>query len=232
MRPSSTIIPAVVRRLAGADPIEVVWQNELGGLTFRLGTERFVKWTPTASGIDFGPEVERLAWAADRIPVPAVLDRGPDWLLTRAVAGTMAVADAWKARPETAVQGLARGLRRLHDALPVASCPFSWQVADRLAPIENPPLSVRQPPPIDRLVVCHGDACAPNILLDESGQPAGYVDLGRLGLADRWADIAVATWSLEWNFGPGYDALFLDSYGVRPDPVRTAYYRALWDAAD
>jgi kanamycin kinase len=25
------------------------------------------------------------------------------------------------------------------------------------------------------------------------------VDLGELGIADRWADLAVATWSTEWT---------------------------------
>src|SRR5690242_5385406 len=55
------------------------------------------------------------------------------------------------------------------------------------------------PPPVDRLVVCHGDACAPNTLLGDDGGWSGHVDLGALGVADRWADLAVATWSLDWT---------------------------------
>jgi kanamycin kinase len=47
--------------------------------------------------------------------------------------------------------------------------------------------------------------------------------------AARWADIAVATWSAEWNYGPGWEPLLLDAYGVQPDPERTRYYRLLWD---
>src|ERR1700728_4085606 len=81
----------------------------------------------------------------------------------------------------------------------------------------------------DKLVVCHGDACAPNTLLTGDGRWSGHVDLGLLGVADRWADLAVATWSAEWNYGPGWDGLLLDSYGIRPDPERTRYYRLLWD---
>ena len=45
-------------------------------------------------------------------------------------------------------------------------------------------------PPVDRLVVCHGDACAPNTLLTDDGRWSGHVDLGQLGVADRWADLA------------------------------------------
>ena len=53
--------------------------------------------------------------------------------------------------------------------------------------------------------------------------------LGSLGVADRWADLAVATWSTEWNYGPGWDDDLLAAYGVHTDPERTAYYRLLWD---
>ncbi|MEU3474326.1 hypothetical protein [Rhodococcus sp. NPDC006774] len=40
------LIPTVVRELAGPEDVEPVWSNELGGLTFRLGEVRYVKWTP------------------------------------------------------------------------------------------------------------------------------------------------------------------------------------------
>ena len=78
-------------------------------------------------------------------------------------------------------------------------------------------------------MVCHGDACAPNTLLDEDGSCTGHVDLGQLGVADRWADLAIATWSTEWNYGPGWESALLHAYGVDADPERTAYYRLLWD---
>ena len=76
-------------------------------------------------------------------------------------------------------------------------------------------------------MVCHGDACAPNTLLYPDGRWSGHVDFGLLGTGDRWADIAVATWSAEWNYGPGWEPLLLDAYGVEPDAERTRYYRLL-----
>jgi len=84
-------------------------------------------------------------------------------------------------------------------------------------------------PDVDLAVVCHGDACAPNTLIGDGGEFAAHVDLGSLGVADRWADIAVAAWSTEWNYGPGLAPLLYDAYGVEPDPERIAYYRLLWD---
>ena len=48
-------------------------------------------------------------------------------------------------------------------------------------------------------------------------------------VADRWADLAVATGSTQWNYGSGWDEALLDGYGVRPDRERRRYYRLLWD---
>jgi len=261
-RPAAVEIPEAVRTLAAGQPIRAVWGNELGGLTFALGPgagDRYVKWTPSGSGIDLGREAARLAWAAPYLPVPRLLDQGGNeygsWLVTRAIAGTNAVDPHWQDQPALVAAALGGGLRRLHDTLPVAQCPFSWSAAERRAAIlerarlglldpaewhaeyaEQPiPVLLRRladPPPDDRLVVCHGDACAPNTLLGPSGAVVGYVDFGSLGVADRWADLAVASWSLGWNFGEGYEPAFFAGYGIEPDADRVAYYRLLWDLAE
>ena len=57
----------------------------------------------------------------------------------------------------------------------------------------------------------------------------GFVDLGERGVADRWWDLAVATWSVTWNFGPGLEDLFLKEYGIERDQARIEYYRLLYD---
>ena len=91
---------------------------------------------------------------------------------------------------------------------------------------------VADPPAVERLVVCHGDACAPNTLIDDHGRHAAHVDLGTMGTADLWSDLAVATWSTRWNYGPGWENELLDAYGTAVDAERTRYYRLLWDLAD
>ena len=50
------------------------------------------------------------------------------------------------------------------------------------------------------------------------------------GTADRRADIAVASMSTEWNYGPGREGALIESYGVDPDRERLAYYQELWNA--
>jgi kanamycin kinase len=59
-------------------------------------------------------------------------------------------------------------------------------------------------PPAD-LVVVQGDPRAPNL--------------------------AVASMSLDWNFGSGWQTEFFAAYGIAPDVDRIRLYRALWDAA-
>ena len=228
-------VPGVAYRLAGGETITPVWRNMADGLTFRLGTSRYLKWSPAAAGIDLTIEAERLAWAEAFISVPRILDQGEDedaqWLLTTAIPGRSAVDPYWIARPAVTARAIGAGLRTLHDALPVDECPFDWGVETRLAGVDDRIRArLSDSPPIDRLVVCHGDACAPNTLLDDSGRPVAHVDLGRLGVGDVWADLAIASWSTVWNYGPGYERIVYDAYGVDPDSERIAYYRELWDA--
>lgn len=233
-------VPDEVLDLVRGRPTRAVWENRLGGVTYRISDpagDEYVKWAPSHPEIDLGLEAAKLAWAAEWATVPEVLSvghtvTGTAWLHTRALAGDSAVAPRWVAEPTTAARAIGAGLRILHDTLPVRECPWAWDLATRLPMISDEAdrgLGA-QAPPEDRLVVCHGDACAPNTLLDPSGAVAGHVDLGELGVGDRWADLAVATYSLTWNYPGDHERTLLDAYGIEPDPERIAFYRRLWDA--
>lgn len=237
--PSTAVpVPDIVRRLSLGAAVTPVWRNGLGGLTFRTADDRFVKYGPRNAETSMDAEAERLRWAKPHTRVPDVLDSGSDetheWLVTRGLSSLSAVDPRWLSDPATAVRGVGEGLRALHEALPVATCPFDWDVPWRVANAEARGIHVadvfREPPPVDRLVVCHGDACCPNTLLDDDGHWSAHVDLGALGVGDRWADIAVAAMSTEWNYGPGWEDALIAAYGVAPDRERLAYYRALWNA--
>jgi kanamycin kinase len=215
--------PVVVTEIAAGRPVRAVWVNELGGVTFSIadGAE-YVKTYPDGYADQLVAEKQRLTWARRYVAVPRVLGAGSGWLHTAGLPGRSAVDPQWVDEPQTAARAIGMGLRHLHDTLPVADCPFgrpSWVPADA--------------PPPDRLVVVHGDACAPNTLMAEDGTFTGHVDLGDLGVADRWADLAIASMSLDWNYptdGPdGFAAVLFDAYGVTADTGRVAYYRRAWD---
>lgn len=233
--PVPQLVSELAAELGAAGEPEPVWRNALGALTFkahRADAQWFIKWQDLTAlapaqqaEADLKAEAARLRWAGQFVNVPEVVDDGARsaqaWLVTRAISGLSAYAPQWRQHPEETVRAIALGLRRFHDALPVADCPFplSWASAAPDAPAP------------EQLVVCHGDPCVPNTLLDERGQFLAHVDVGALGVGDRWADLAIATYSISWkvNFGRSYDQLFFSTYGVDPDPVRINYYRQLWD---
>jgi kanamycin kinase len=220
-------VPRVARALAGGSEPELVWRNEVNGLTFRIAG-RYLKWSPASSGIDLERERARLEWISARHPAPRVLDHGTDgdaqWLLTEGLPGTSAVCDEWRARPSEAIRAIAAGLRALH-AIPIDDFPAEWT---EQVWVRRQPRSLGRRPAIDRPVVVHGDACAPNTLISGDGVWTGNVDFGDLAVGDRWADLAVASMSLDWNFGEGHQPEFFEAYGIAPDEDRIRYYRSLW----
>jgi kanamycin kinase len=228
-------VPEPVAAIAAGRPVAAVWINELGGVTFRIGSSpgEFVKTARPQWAAQLVDEEVRLRWAARYLRVPRVLGAGAGWLHTAGMPGRSAVDPRWVADPRIAARAIGSGLRLLHDRLPVADCPFDWSVPTRLTRIDPlPAAALSDPPPVDHLVVCHGDACAPNTLIGDDGVCSGHVDLGDLGVADRWADLAVATLSLSWNYPGDWEGELLDAYGVSADPARIEYYRRLWNAPD
>lgn len=203
--------------------------------------ELFLKQGRGATADDITDEVTRLRWLAARLPVPAVIQfvRTPDeaWLLMTAMPGKTAaqlmVANS-DDRPAI-VDALASFLRRLH-AIPVEQCPFRGDHAYRLAQAreridaglvdeddfdaEREGWTAEQvwdalqrllPMASDR-VVTHGDFSLDNLLMLD-GEVVGCIDAGRLGVADRYQDLAIL-----WNGLGAFDAplrdRFLASYGV------------------
>ena len=220
-------VPEIVSLVADGRPVEFVWRSELGGLTFRTG-DRYVKWYPKKSGIHLGAERDRLDWISKRHPAPRVVDYGSDelarWLVTEALPGGHAVGDPWTSRHREAIQAIATGLRAIH-RIPVQDFPSVWTSE---VWVGRTPTTLGTRPPVDDPVVVHGDACAPNTLISSSGEWTGNVDFGDLAVGDKWADLAVASMSLDWNFGEGHQLEFFEGYGIEPDEPRINYYRALW----
>ncbi len=189
-------IPGVVLDLAGGLPPELVWRNDLGGLTFRIGT-RYVKWNPRRTGIDLERERVRLEWISARHPAPRVVAAGGDdeaqWLVTEALTGDSAVGDTWRAGSR-GDPGDRAGLRAI-----LAFRSTTCRRVDRGLWVAAGPRRSRPPPPVSIRGV-HGDACAPN-----TSSPTRGVDrqrgFGDLAVGDAGRDSRSRSLSLDWNFG-------------------------------
>ena len=178
-------------------------------------------------------------------------------LVTSAVAGVP--ADRVPEATLRAAWGpIADAMRRLHD-VPLQGCPFSRDLRRMFATARevvargavNPeflPVDQQHTPPDELLarlapqaegrlaqeaaeaVVCHGDLCLPNIVLDPATLTvAGFIDLGRLGRADPYADIALLlatareTWADDHQAKSADDA-FAHHYGIALDRDRERFY--------
>lgn len=235
------------------DGVVTMWRLERAGETRYLKVRKLRRHHYTLAD-----ERDRIVWLEGRVPVPLVVDYGLDadteWLLLTPLPGRDATTPELKSKPSWIVPLLAEGLRAFHEIDP-GDCPFDFRNDAAIAHVrrrlgagtydesyelhtEFAHLNGRQAverleslrPSDEDVVVCHGDYCFPNVLI-EDGRITGYLDLGELGLADRWWDVAVGAWSTTWNVGPGYEDLFYASYGIDPDPRRIEFYRLLYSLA-
>ncbi|MBE0578874.1 APH(3') family aminoglycoside O-phosphotransferase [Devosia sp.] len=250
----SPVFPARLSALAGR-PSHLVTIGQSDASVWRIedaGETLFLKAAPQHALSELPGEAERLSWLGTTpVPAPRLLDSftadGQDWLLMTALPGidlTHLVN-----QPEVLRNALATGLRALH-ALDPATCPFGNQLDVKLASgganvaagrvdetdfdasregwtaqqvmdwlLENRPDS-------EDLVVAHGDASLPNIMALH-GAFSGVIDCGRLGVADRWQDLALACRSIIYNCGQEHVAPFLAAYGAAWDEERYRYYCTL-----
>ncbi|MBR0652804.1 APH(3'') family aminoglycoside O-phosphotransferase [Roseomonas terrae] len=153
-------------------------------------------------------------------------------------------------------------LASLH-ALPVDECPFDRGLArmaeraadvvkrqavnpdflpdeDRAIPAERLLARIEAELParleqeaLDR-VVCHGDPCLPNLMIDPAtSRCTGVIDLGRLGRADRHADLALLlanageSWTSPEQASRAFDLLSSAPGIGPPDRERLAFYLRL-----
>lgn len=189
---------------------------------------------------DLLDEVVRLRWLAGHVSVPAVRHfistPAEAWLLVTALPGKTAY-QSFIEHPEDSpaiVDALADFLQKLH-AIPIGTCPFTsdhsyrlglaririeaglvdhddfdderrgwtaenvWQAMLKHLPFTNDP------------VVTHGDYSLDNMMVVD-GQVIGCLDVGRVGIADRYQDLAILLNSLD-EFEESLRDRFLTQYG-------------------
>lgn len=204
--------------------------------------------------------IEMMQWLRGKLPIPEVMayvvENGYSYLLMTRIAGEMCCSPYYMEHSDEMVALMAEGLHRLW-CIDTTECPrmrtlgedtekalerirggrlnreelleCGFETADEMAewieahPVEYDP------------VLSHGDYCLPNLLLKD-GEISGYIDIGGIGVADRYSDIVDCWNSLKNNFGGVFggkvyedfdpDVLF-EKLGIEIDPVKFRYCRLI-----
>jgi streptomycin 3"-kinase len=162
----------------------------------------------------------RRAWPSVVVAVRALHELGADRCpFDRTLAQMMRLAHATVAEGRVVVGFLPVALQRTPPE----------QILEQI----EAELPVRLAQERTQLVVCHGDLCLPNILVDPAtGEVQALIDLGRLGTADPYGDIALllATARETWSddaMARRADREFAELYGTELDPERQDFYLRL-----
>jgi kanamycin kinase len=209
-----------------------------GARVFKLkdGNETFfLKFAPVSSDPDpafsIRAEADRLQWLRSKnLAVPKVElfleNSGHEYLLMTGIPGRDASQPWQPDQIPTIITKLADGLRTWHDTK-THDCPYQLtletRVAQARARTKNASLQLElealleHVPKTEDLVLCHGDPCVPNVLLNDDLEISGWIDLGRAGVMDRHWDLALTVGSLEMDLNPqfnGWSEHFLEAYGL------------------
>lgn len=248
-------LPASLRAVLPAARWEQIDTGHSGAQVWR-STRHIVKIQPRhgAQGVSLQQERERLRWLAGRLPAPQVVAYDTtathEYLAMTRLPGINLTHEDALLHPERLVNLLARALRELH-ALPIRDCPFNMSLSVALhlsrervqaglvdesdfdeerqgrtaTSLFNELVNTR--PVREDLVVTHGDPCLPNFIVNGE-LLEGMIDVGRLGIADRHADLALAYRSTRHNLNEQHAEQFLDQYGrEKVDLDKIRYYMLL-----
>jgi aminoglycoside 3'-phosphotransferase II len=219
--------------------------------------DRILKEAPVTSDGGVDAEVARLRWLAttslsERVPRVVSFASGPpiDRLVMTALPG--ASATDWEGDEVDLATLFGRALRDVHVTLDPDACPFDARLACRIPMLEravaeglvddtqfeaehlgrtaNDVLEqvLRERPGSEDIVVTHGDWTLDNVIVDDDGS-WGFIDVGGLGLACRWYDLAIGARSIRHELderGRADSAVdaFFDAYGVEPNDELMRYY--------
>jgi aminoglycoside 3'-phosphotransferase-2 len=212
------------------DPARRISRNILAGETAAL------RWLDGRAG------APRLLWAGAVAGRPA--------LLAEALPG-VALHELPPDQAEAGLIAAIAALSRVH-ALAIDDCPLDQRLTVKLSeawrrveagevhrsefdpdhtgqPVEDLWNALLAEKPADEdLVFTHGDACLPNFIV-AGASPAGIVDLGLAGVADRYQDLALFLRSSAHNFQDvDARALLVEHYPLDAvDERKLSFYRTL-----
>ncbi|MEV6334651.1 phosphotransferase [Nocardia vinacea] len=233
-----TTLPPQVAAVLGEDP---AWSEEHEGMSGGVAHVDGAYWVKRGPGAV--AEYARLNWLRDKgIQVPDVAVFEED-VLVLADTGLPSLA----AEPTESVGAVMGALLRLLHDIPVTECPFDGRLDVMLAQARRRVLEglvdvddfdddsrgqtpeqiyqrlLAERPPDEDLVVAHGDFTPSNVL-----GGGLLIDVGGLGIADRYRDLALVERDLREDFGTDELSAFYAAYGLaEPDRRRLDYYRLL-----
>ncbi len=202
-------------------------------------------------------------WLAGRLPVPEILEYivsgDKAYCLMTRIKGKMLCDDEYMTDPERLTELAVQALKMLW-AVEIRDCPcdnsldVKLQMArfnvehnlvdmDHVEPDTFGENGFRSPMellcwleehrPEETFSFSHGDFCLPNIFA-EGDKVTGFIDLGKMGIADPWDDIAICDRSLRDNFEgifqgsrayEGYSSeMLFQRLGIKEDREKREYY--------
>ena len=238
-----SVLPEVIQKAVGTEKYTV---DKIGESTseVRIYDNYVLKIQPQSPETE--NEYQMIKRLNGRLPVPSILAyeiyNGLAYTLMTKVEGKMLCDIDFLQTPELC------SVSRLSNRLKAAE----YNVAHGLVDIENTEpetfgkggfkdprellewLKNNRPP--EDIVLTHGDYCLPNIFA-KGDRISGFIDLGKVGPADRWQDIVIAIRSLDHNFDGRYfngkpifdfkPQMFLDALGVEMNEEKYRYYYLL-----
>lgn len=257
-------IPKVIRDFLGDEPYS---RNTTGmsGSEVLIFQKYVLKIQPRT--IETDNEDAIVKWLGGSIPVPEILmyhvENGTAYTLMSRLEGKMLCDEEFLTSPQRLIR-LAADMLRMLWAVDVNECPLRgsrlderlkaarFNVENHLVDLDNVepetfgPGGFKNPEellawleqnrPQEDIVLTHGDFCLPNLFVNE-GKICGFIDLGKMGPADRWQDIAIVLRSLKSNFSGEYNGgkayfqfepyMLLDELGIEMDEEKNRYYRLL-----
>ena len=203
-----------------------------------------------------------MKWLENSVPVPEcicnIIENGKNYLLMSKITGKMSCEDEFMKNPKLLISVLAEAIKSLWK-VDISDCPVKndlstvlktaeFRVEHGLVDVDDAEPETfgkggfKDPQqllewlydskPEEDFVLTHGDFCLPNIFINDD-KFSGFVDIGRMGIADRYQDIAICCRSLNHNFSgvysgksfDGYDEkMFFDALGIEPDYDKIRYY--------
>lgn len=208
-------------------------------------------------------QIRMMSWLQHKLPVPKVfcheIQDEKSYLLMSKVPGAMSCDEKYMENPEALTSILAEALKLLWQ-VDITDCPcdvnldkkLKWaryNVENHLVDVDNvepetfgeggfeSPAHLLdwlvENKPEEELVLSHGDFCLPNIFV-QNGEISGFIDLGRMGITDKYQDIALCYRSLKHNYDGKYNGgktyegyrpeMLFEKLGMAPDWEKIKYY--------